>query len=265
MGFPVALAGALSSFVGGLTPLVTGKFESDLNQRSAREAAEKSRDISVEMFNLNKEENLAAFNRNVAREDVVWEKNKSLADANWEREKAYNMEMWNAQNQYNSPAAQMERFKQAGINPLMVASQGTPGNAVAVRGSELGTPEEGSTSYDAAHAEGSGMSATSTRIPDARLLGMLMDYMAIRNADQELKNKAAQNSLLNEQARSLKISNDYQERYGNKLDPLFIRMGGRLLNWLGTQRENINREYNMQRQRGGDVRIPFLINTQGAR
>lgn len=36
---------------------------------------------------------------------------------------------WNEQNMYNSPKAQMERFKEAGLNPFLIYGQGNPGNA----------------------------------------------------------------------------------------------------------------------------------------
>lgn len=38
---------------------------------------------------------------------------------------------WKQQNEYNSPKAQMERFKEAGLNPQLIYGQGTPGNASA--------------------------------------------------------------------------------------------------------------------------------------
>lgn len=40
----------------------------------------------------------------------------------------YNIDMWKMQADYNSPQAQMNRFKAAGINPYVVASQGNAGN-----------------------------------------------------------------------------------------------------------------------------------------
>lgn len=40
-----------------------------------------------------------------------------------------NKEMWNLMNEYNSPQAQMQRFKEAGLNPMLIYQQGTPGNA----------------------------------------------------------------------------------------------------------------------------------------
>lgn len=39
------------------------------------------------------------------------------------------LEMWNRQNQYNLPLNQMQRFKDAGLNPNLVFSKGSPGNA----------------------------------------------------------------------------------------------------------------------------------------
>jgi len=39
------------------------------------------------------------------------------------------LEQWNRQNKYNSPESQMQRYADAGINPHMVASKGSSGNA----------------------------------------------------------------------------------------------------------------------------------------
>lgn len=51
--------------------------------------------------------------------------NKQLAQYNFDR----NLEMWNMQNEYNTPKAQMDRFKDAGLNPNLIYGQGSPGNA----------------------------------------------------------------------------------------------------------------------------------------
>lgn len=40
-----------------------------------------------------------------------------------------NRESWRQQNEYNNPAAQMQRFKDAGLNPNLIYGQGSPGNA----------------------------------------------------------------------------------------------------------------------------------------
>ncbi len=56
------------------------------------------------------------------------EYNKAQADlAKYQNE--WNLEMWNRQNDYNSPVSQMQRYQDAGLNPNLIYSQGTPGNA----------------------------------------------------------------------------------------------------------------------------------------
>lgn len=69
----------------------------------------------------------AAINAKVAREntDSTITANKAMAEYQYSKD----LEMWNRQNDYNSPAAQMERFKSAGLNPNLIYGQGSPGNA----------------------------------------------------------------------------------------------------------------------------------------
>ena len=49
----------------------------------------------------------------------------SLAQQTFEN----NKEMWNLMNEYNSPQSQMQRFKEAGLNPMLIYQQGSAGNA----------------------------------------------------------------------------------------------------------------------------------------
>lgn len=45
----------------------------------------------------------------------------------WNRQNAYNEERWNVANEYNSPSAQMQRLKEAGLNPNLVYGNGVAG------------------------------------------------------------------------------------------------------------------------------------------
>lgn len=47
---------------------------------------------------------------------------------------ANEVEMWKMQQDYNTPAAQMQRFKEAGLNPNLIYSQGNAGNASSAPG-----------------------------------------------------------------------------------------------------------------------------------
>jgi len=51
--------------------------------------------------------------------------NKEMAEYSYGK----NLEMWHRQNEYNLPTAQMQRFKEAGLNPNLIYGQGGPGNA----------------------------------------------------------------------------------------------------------------------------------------
>lgn len=47
-----------------------------------------------------------------------------------EQQNQYNIDMWKMQADYNSPANQMKRFDEAGLNPALMYSQGNAGNMV---------------------------------------------------------------------------------------------------------------------------------------
>ena len=46
---------------------------------------------------------------------------------------AWQESMWNKQNEYNTPAAQIQRMREAGLNPALMYSQGNVGNAESVK------------------------------------------------------------------------------------------------------------------------------------
>ena len=46
------------------------------------------------------------------------------------RQRQFDLDMWNRQNAYNTPAMQMQRLKDAGLNPALMYGQGTTGNAI---------------------------------------------------------------------------------------------------------------------------------------
>lgn len=59
----------------------------------------------------------------------MWEANKRVALQQWNREAAWNLKHWHRQNEYNLPIHQMQRMKDAGLNPHLMYGKGTPGNA----------------------------------------------------------------------------------------------------------------------------------------
>lgn len=63
----------------------------------------------------------------------------------YEERRRYNIQRadaladWNAQNQYNAPIEQMNRLRQAGLNPHLVYGKGAEATADAIRSSQFGT------------------------------------------------------------------------------------------------------------------------------
>lgn len=58
-----------------------------------------------------------------------------------EQANAHEVAMWNMQNEYNTPSAQMQRFKDAGLNPMLIYQQGNPGNASNAPGTHVPNAE----------------------------------------------------------------------------------------------------------------------------
>jgi len=52
-----------------------------------------------------------------------------------------NLWLWQQQNSYNSPQEQMKRFQEAGLNPMLMYSQGQPGQASSIRSPDTSPPE----------------------------------------------------------------------------------------------------------------------------
>lgn len=58
--------------------------------------------------------------------------------ANLQAQNEWNLQQWERENEYNDPSAQLERYIQAGINPVWALGNGDPGNAQHL---ESGSPE----------------------------------------------------------------------------------------------------------------------------
>lgn len=196
MGFLGKLGASIASFG---TDLIQSKYEQDQSQKAAREAAEKNRDISIEMFNLQKQTNLEQ----------------------WEREKAYNLELWNRQNAYNTPAAQMQRLKEAGLNPRLMFDQGTTGLSSPPPVASLDTP----------HVETPRMETSPYRSGRPGALQGISDWMEVKQAGLQNQNLAAQNALIHAQAEltsenaaAIRRENRlFNQSGGSKYDPTFLK------------------------------------------
>ena len=76
--------------------------------------------------------------------------NKNLSLKMYDRQRADALADWNRQNQYNSPAAQMQRFKDAGLNPHLIYGQ--TNQAAPVRSVSAETPKNIAPQFDVQNA-----------------------------------------------------------------------------------------------------------------
>lgn len=68
-------------------------------------------------------------------------KARKWSERMYDRERADSIAFWNMQNAYNSPQAQMQRYKDAGLNPNLIYGQGNSGNAGSIPTPNTPRPE----------------------------------------------------------------------------------------------------------------------------
>lgn len=124
--------------------------------------------------------------RNFLQEMYGVEKADALAQ--WNRENEYGEMQWHKMNEYNSPMAQMQRFKEAGLNPNLIYGQSS--TAPAIQTGRYDSPRSGS--YNPRAVDLSGM---------ANSIGAgLQNYVSFREAGARTDNLQAQNDVLKQEA-----------------------------------------------------------------
>ena len=138
--------------------------------------------------------------------------NRQLAEYEWSK----NLEMWNLQNQYNTPSAQMQRLKDAGINPNLALGSVSSGTAATL-------PK-----YQAAQMQSAHMSPYQRAAIDFDFAGTAMQLMNMwqdyRQKDVNI-NYGRERTLTETANRLLKMRQDvraeqlwrYDTQYRNKL------------------------------------------------
>lgn len=115
---------------------------------------------------------------NYRQQQLANQANRQLADLEWER----NKEMWHMQNEYNTPASQMQRYRDAGLNPNLMYQQGTPGNA------------SSSPTYSRPTMQAARMAEFNTNIAP-----MLQTYADLNVKQAQVNNIKAQTDLIDKQ------------------------------------------------------------------
>lgn len=139
---------------------------------------------------------------NIAIADKTNQTNKEIAQMNNEYNEAQlekqiqqEWDMWNAENEYNSPAAQMQRYKDAGINPYMASGNVSSGNA-----SSMSSPSpQPASPYTAVGATVQPTDFSSL----SGLRGIARNFVDLMSAQEGIKGQQLENQ-------SKEIENDYK-------------------------------------------------------
>lgn len=168
---------------------VSGLAETGINALSGALNSKKQRKFALKQQNLQNEANMAL--------------------AKYQNE--FNVGFWNRQNEYNTPSAQIQRLKDAGLNPALAYNLSDTGNA--------GTPPNAvAPSID---FSGSGKAALFPKIEG--LSGIMQNVLGLIQQMEDVKGKSLQNKILDIESRysdslfnyrSLKAMQDYQLRGG---------------------------------------------------
>lgn len=90
----------------------SGIFGNILTGINNKKENQRAREYDLQMYGLDKK-----------LEWQQWNKQNEYSEKVWNMQNSYNEQMWNKMNAYNSPTAQMERFKNAGLNPNLIYGQ----------------------------------------------------------------------------------------------------------------------------------------------
>lgn len=142
---------------------------------------------SAQASEFNTRQQVAAQDRtNAVNRDVALEVNK--------RSYEQNLDFWHRQNAYNTPLAQMQRFREAGLNPHLVYSQSNAAGPIASPAQPVPEYEE-------------------KAFQKADRTSLFLDYL---QRYQDLKNSQAQEQLIQAQ-KNYAVQQAESSRVGNRL------------------------------------------------
>ncbi len=128
---------------------------------------------------------------NVFNTSSISKTNQRQQDFNlqmYERQRADALADWEKQNQYNSPSQQMQRFKEAGLNPNLIYGQMT--NSPVIRSTDVKTPD-----------------FVAPRLDTSGIGNALMTYYDIKQKDASIKQQEQATELLKQQTKGKELEN----------------------------------------------------------
>lgn len=144
---------------------------------------------------------------NTASQARANKQNQKFQRQQYERQRADDLAFWNMQNQYNSPQQQMQRLKEAGLNPNLAY---------------------GSVNNEAAKISAPNVAPARNEAPEFNLGPAMSQYFDIQQSQQQTDNLRKQNELL-EIEKTLKQANVLQVLANTDLKKFDLQRGQTML------------------------------------
>lgn len=220
------------------------QMTNDTNKQIAAETNQANKDIAQ----MNNEFNLNMLDKQIAYNKEAYAQQVKDANALYDKQVATQWDFWNASNEYNSPAAQMKRLEEAGINPYMSdLSPGTASTASAPSGSVpqmAGIDTPTATPYQAI-----GWTAQTPDVP-AALQAVATVTRTLNDAFQSNAKMPYELAAMRQAVTGQSLSNQYDAR------TLGARVGAAI---SGAQGQQLQNDY----QRVVNYFTPSLMATEG--
>jgi hypothetical protein len=113
--------------------------------------------------------------------------NRQFSQQMYDRQRADALTDWDKQNKYNSPSQQMQRYKEAGLNPNLIYGQMS--NSAAIRSTDMKHPD-----FVAPKLQNTGQ--------------VMNNYVDFKLKEQQLSNDKQAGDLLREQTRGKRLENE---------------------------------------------------------
>lgn len=154
----------------------------------------------------NKSQNSAnAANLQINRE------NNAFNERMMNKQDALNYEAWKRQNEYNTPSAQVQRLKEAGLNPYLMMSNGNQIGTASSQNSSSMASASGNPNmqaYDPSSGIANGVNAIG---------GAIANYISMKKAESEISKMNFENKLLEQQIISMSKDNEYKSLMNDEM------------------------------------------------
>lgn len=183
----------IDPIVGGSLIMAGGSLLSGLLGSSSQSSANAA---NVQMQRETNALNEKMFNKQMDFNSLWNQKNLAYQRESWDEQKNLYNQMWQQQMDYNSPVAQMQRYKESGINPYFAAGNIDAGNV-----QSSFSPSSGSPSFSSAP------SANPAQSPHVQAYDPTQTIMQGAAGISSLIGNYSHSDLLAEQARAEHINN----------------------------------------------------------